>query len=145
MTNLHTQTKPQKGLLNLKAVTEKEKFPELVEKKEGKLTLISEEKTYYLYLNKQVEDYNFHKIYNFFASFSKINQQSINIDIKSLVSPNLNEELTLQAVSEGILFGSHQTINYKISKKEDKSQSLTKKKDYYLITSHKGAQETLNK
>ena len=48
MNNLHIQTKQQKGLLNLKVVAEKEKFPVLVEKKKGKITLISEEKTYYL-------------------------------------------------------------------------------------------------
>jgi leucyl aminopeptidase len=100
MINLHIQTKQQKSLLNLKSVTEKEKFPTLVEKKEGKTTLISEEKTYYLYLNKQAEDYNFHKIYNFFVSFTKDNQKSINIDIKSFTSSNLDEELVLQAVVE---------------------------------------------
>jgi hypothetical protein len=113
MVNLHVQTKQQKGLLNLIVVCEKEKFPVLVEKKEGKITLISEEKTYYLYLNKQAEDYSFHKVYNFFVSFAKDNQKSINIDIKSFVSPKLSEELVLQAISEGILFGSHKTVDYK--------------------------------
>jgi len=113
MNNLHVQTKQQKSLLNLKVVSEKEKFPVLVEKKEGKLTLISEEKTYYLYLDKQAEDYSFHSIYNFFKSFAKDNQKSINIDIKSFVSLKLSEELVLQAIIEGILFGSHQMITYK--------------------------------
>src|SRR5436309_7300339 len=89
---LHVQNKQQKDLLNLKAVTEKEKFPALVEKKEGKITLISEEKTYYLYSDKQAEDYNFHKIYNFFVAFAKENQKSINIEVKTFVTPNLNEE-----------------------------------------------------
>src|SRR6185369_17514212 len=106
MTNLHVQAKHQKGLLNLKVVTEKEKFPVLVEKKDGRITLISEEKTYYLYLDKQNEDYNFHKIYNFFVSFAKDNQKSINIEVKTFATPKLNEELILQAISEGILFGS---------------------------------------
>ena len=54
MANLYIQTKQQKDLLNLKVVVEKEKFPDLVEKKESKITLISEEKTYYLYLNKTI-------------------------------------------------------------------------------------------
>src|SRR5436309_2951094 len=127
MNNLHIQTKQQRDLLNLKAVSKKEKFPNLVEIKEGKITLISEEKTYYLYLNKQDEDYNFHKIYNFFVSFSKDNQKSINIDIKTFTTPNLSEEIVLQAIVEGILFGAHQTIDYKISEKESKNRSLTKK------------------
>ena len=48
--NLRIQDKKEKDLLTLKVITEKEKFPELVEKKDAKLTLISEEKTYYLYL-----------------------------------------------------------------------------------------------
>src|SRR4051794_25141114 len=113
MTNFHIQNKQQKGLLNLKAVTEKEKIPALVEKKEGKVTLISEEKAYYLYLEKQAEDYNFDKVYNFFVSFAKDNQKSINIEVKSFVSNNLNEDLILQAIAEGLLFGAHQTINYK--------------------------------
>jgi hypothetical protein len=120
MTNLYIQNKQQKGLLNLKVVTEKEKFPALVEKKDGKLTLISEEKTYYLYLNKQSAEYDFHKIYNFFAAFAKENQKLINIEVKSFTTPNLNEELVLQAISEGVLFGIHKAVEWKqktISKK----------------------------
>ena len=117
VTNLRIQTKKQKDLLTLKAVTEKEKFPELVEKKDGKLTLISEEKTYYLYLDKQAGDYGFHKIYNFFVDFSLTNKRDLNIEISSFVNPKLSEELVIQAISEGILFGSHKMIDYK-SKKE---------------------------
>src|SRR5439155_6771907 len=111
--NLSIQNKKQKDLLTLKAVTEKEQFPELVEKKDGKLTLVSEEKTYYLYLDKQAEDYNFHKIYNFFVDFSLTNKRDLNIEISSFVSPKLSEELVIQAISEGILFGSHKMIDYK--------------------------------
>jgi leucyl aminopeptidase len=117
MANLYIQSKKQKNLLNLKVVDKKDKIPDLVEKKDGKLTLISEEKTYYLYLDRQAEDYNFHKIYNFFVDFSRNNKRGLNIDVNSFVSPKLNEELVIQAISEGILFGSHKTIDYK-SKKE---------------------------
>jgi len=104
--NLRIQNKKQKDLLTLKAVTEKEQFPELVEKKDGKFTLISGEKTYYLYLDKQAEDYNFHKIYNFFVNFSQNNERNLNIDAKSFVSDNLKEETVLQAIIEGTFFGS---------------------------------------
>ena len=117
MTNLCIQSKKQKDLLNLRVVDRKDKISNLVEKKDGKLTFISEEKTYYFYLDKQTEDYNFHKIYNFFADFSLTNKRDLNIEISSFVSPKLSEELVIQAISEGILFGSHKMINYK-SKKE---------------------------
>ena len=145
MTNLHIQTKQQKDLLTLRVVTEKEKFPALVEKKDGRITLISEEKNYYLYLDKKTEDYNFHKIYNFFVSFIKDNQKSINIEIKSFVTAELKEELILQAIAEGLLFGAHQAIDYKTSKKENKNRSSSTETDYYLITSYKGAKEILTK
>lgn len=117
MTDLFIQSKKQKDLLNLRVVDRKDKIPNLVEKKDGKLTLVSEEKTYYLYLDKQAEDYNFHKIYNFFINFSLTNKRDLNIEISSFVSPKLSEELIIQAISEGILFGSHKMIDYK-SKKE---------------------------
>jgi leucyl aminopeptidase len=121
MTNLHIQSKKQKNLLNLKAVTKKDKISDLVEKKDGKITLISEEKTYYLYLDKQTEDYNFHKIYNFFVDFSRNNKRNLNIEVSSFVSPKLSEELVIQAISEGILFGSHKEISYK-SKEEGENK-----------------------
>src|SRR5438067_5563611 len=116
MTNLYIQSKKQKNLLNLKAVDKKDKVPDLVEKKDGKLTLISEEKSYYIYFDKQVEDYNFHKIYNFFVDFSHHNKKNLNIEINSFISPKLSEELIIQAISEGILFGSHKTVDYKAKK-----------------------------
>ncbi|CAI2182254.1 16182_t:CDS:2 [Funneliformis geosporum] len=169
MTNLHIQAKPQKDLLNLKVVSKKEKFPTWVEKKEGQITLISEEKTYYLYLDKQAEDYNFHKIYNFFANFSQSQERSLNIDIKSFVNDNLNEETVLQAISEGILFGSHQTISYKeepknkkeileiedrgekykfwVEANKEKNLQIIKIKKipvYYLITANKKTSTILN-
>lgn len=130
---LHVQDKKQKNLLTLKAVTEKEKFPDLVEKKEGKLTLISEEKTYYLYLNKQAGDYNFHKIYNFFVNFSHNNERDINVEVKSFVSDNLKEETVIQAISEGVLFNIYPSITYKKDKKNLKIVN------YYLITANKQA------
>jgi leucyl aminopeptidase len=113
----------------------------LVEKKEGKITLISEEKTYYLYLDKQAKDYDFHKIYNFFVSLVKDNQKSMNIEIKSFITPNLSEDVVLQAVSEGILFGTHQTIDYKTNK----SRSSAEEANYCLVTSYKKAKEIIDK
>ncbi|WP_147410485.1 M17 family metallopeptidase [endosymbiont GvMRE of Glomus versiforme] len=131
--NLNIQDKKQKNLLTLKVVTEKEKFPELVEKKDGKLTLISEEKIYYLYLDKQAESYNFHKIYNFFVNFSQDNERNLNIDVKSFVTPSLKEEIILQAIIEGTLFGGYSSATYKTDKKKLKFI------DYYLITANNQA------
>ncbi|CAG8778653.1 13468_t:CDS:1, partial [Ambispora leptoticha] len=50
----------------------------------------------------------------------------------------LGEEKIIQAVSEGIFFGTHQSIKFK--KKEDKK----KNSDYYLITKNKQAQTILD-
>ncbi|CAI2199778.1 559_t:CDS:1, partial [Funneliformis geosporum] len=48
------------------------------------------------------------------------------------------EEELIQAISEGILFGSHQSIKFK--QKEDKKKSG----DYYLITKNKKAPAILD-
>lgn len=140
MANLHIQTKKKKDSLSLKAVSKDEKFPDLVEKQEDKITFVSEEKTYYVYLNKQEEGYNFHKVYNLFVNFSQKNKRNLNIEISSFLSPELKEELIIQAVSEGLLFGSHQTINYKTDKKEKKEEV-----NYYLLTFNKNSKKILEK
>ncbi|CAG8481020.1 7190_t:CDS:2 [Cetraspora pellucida] len=57
----------------------------------------------------------------------------------SFTSPNLSEEEIIQAISEGILFGTYQPINFK-EKIEPKKSG-----DYYLITKNKKAAEILTK
>jgi len=108
MTALFIQKEPKVNLLTLRAITNKDKIHSLIEKKEWKTTLLSEKKTYYLYVNKESEDYNFHSLYNYFVNFSGSSESNWNIDIQSFVSKKLGEEEIIQAVSEGILFGSHQ-------------------------------------
>ncbi|RHZ35399.1 M17 family metallopeptidase [endosymbiont GvMRE of Glomus versiforme] len=110
--------KKSKEFLTLRTVTEanEEELHSLIDKKNWKTTLISEEKTCYLYLNKEDGDYNFHSIYNFFVSFAGNSERNWNVDIQSFATKNLSEEAVIQAVSEGILFGSHQIIDYKQKK-----------------------------
>ena len=138
MTALFIQKESKINLLTFQAITNQDKIHPLIEKKDWKSTLISEKNSCYLYLDKESDDYNFHTLYNYFVNFSVSNERSWNIDIQSFVSKSLKEEEIIQAVSEGILFGSHQTIKFK--KKEDKK----KNSDYYLITKNKQAQAILN-
>lgn len=122
MTVLFIQTKTKTNLLVLKAITGKEKTHLLIDKKDWKSTLISEAKTCYLYVNKESEDYNFHSIYNYFTNFASNNERNLNIDIQSFISKDLAEGKIIQAISEGILFGTHQKLNYK--KQEKKKQTV---------------------
>ncbi|MCE8163996.1 MAG: leucyl aminopeptidase family protein [Candidatus Moeniiplasma glomeromycotorum] len=138
MTNLFIQKEPKINLLTLRAITNKDKVHPLIEKKEWKTTLISEKNICYLYLNKENKDYNFSSIYDYFINFSSIYERDLNIDIQSFISKNLSEELIIQAISEGILFGTHQSIKFK--KKEEKK----KDSNYYLITKNKKGVEILD-
>ena len=117
MSLLFIQAKVKSNQLTLKAITSKDKLHPLIEKKEWKSTLVSEEKVCYLYVKKESEDYNFSRIYDYFVSFAKGDERSWNIDVQSFTSKNLPEDLVIQAISEGLLFGSHKTIDYKISSK----------------------------
>jgi len=69
MTTLSILAKSKNNLLTLKAITKKDKLHSLIEEKEWKSTLISEEKTCYLYVNKENSDYNFSRLYDYFVVF----------------------------------------------------------------------------
>jgi leucyl aminopeptidase len=138
MATLFIQKESKINLLTLLVITNKDKIHPLVEKKEWKSTLISEKKICYLYVNKEGIDYNFHSIYNYFVNFSSHGERDWNIDIQSFVSKNLSEELVIQAISEGLLFGNHQPVNFK--KKEERK----KNNNYYLITKNKKARLVLD-
>ena len=113
MNTLSILAKSKNNLLTLKAITKKDKLHPLIEEKEWKTTLISETKTCYLYVNKESPDYNFSSLYDYFLVFGSNEKKGWNIDIKSFISKNLSEELIIQAISEGVLFGSHKVITYK--------------------------------
>ena len=90
-------------------------------------------------VEKENSDYNFSGLYNFFVNFSSSSERNWNVDIQSFVSPNLSEEEVIQAISEGVLFGTYQPIMFK-EKVESKKSG-----DYYLITKNKKASEILTK
>jgi len=140
MTALFIQSKLKNHLLTLKAITKKDKLPPLIEEKEWKTTLISEEEVCYWYVNKESLDYNFSSLYKNFVNLAKNSERSWNIDIQSFVSKNLSEKEVIQAISEGILFGTHRTINYKLNHSQDKKKLV----EYYLITKDKVAQAVLD-
>ncbi|WNE41226.1 MAG: cytosol aminopeptidase [Mycoplasmataceae bacterium] len=134
---LFVQKKPEVNSLTLKVITNKEKIHPLTEKRCWKSTLISEEKTYYLYLDKENEDYNFANLYQYFVNFSNSNEIDLNVDIQSFVSDNLTEEKVIQAITEGIIFGSHRAINYKqkSGEIEDEISSFKRKHEGSFIIS----------
>jgi leucyl aminopeptidase len=134
--------KAKGNLLLLRAVTSenKEKLSPLIDKKEWRTTLISEEKTCYLYINKESSNYNFHNLYGYFIGFASNNQRSWNIDVQSFLTKELSEEKVVQAISEGILFGSYQPINYKSRSNEKETSS-----EYCLLTKNKKLQTILDK
>jgi leucyl aminopeptidase len=127
-------------VLRTAASKNKEKLSPLIEKKEWRTTLISEEEICYLYINKESEEYNFYSLYDYFVEFASNNQRSWNIDVQSFLTKELSEEKIIQAISEGILFGSYQPINYKTqgNKKEINN-------DYYLLTKNKKLQAVLDR
>ena len=138
MTFINIQIKPKNNLLNFRVITNKDKTHPLIEKKNWKSTLVSEENSCFLYLDKESNDYDFSSLYNYFVAFSGNSERSWNIDVQSFVSKRLGEEDVIQAVSEGILFGSHQSIKFK------EKESKKKVGDYYLVTKDKKAKIILD-
>ena len=92
MVELFIQTKSQLNLLTFKVITKKDNLHPLIEKKEWKSTLISEEKICYLFIDKESGNYNVYSIYEYFVNFSSSSKKGWNIDIKSFVTKTLSEE-----------------------------------------------------
>lgn len=78
MVKVYLQEKAKSNLLTFQAITGKNKgkLSPLVEKKEWETTLISEEMTCYLYINKESSNYNFHSLYDYFVRFASDNQRN---------------------------------------------------------------------
>lgn len=109
---LTISTKPQLSLKLVAIFNDSTNIHELVIKQKNTLTLISEVKTYYLYLDNS-EDITRSDIYNFFLNFSKTNTQDLDIDVKSFVNINLNESILLQTIYEALWFGTGQEYTFK--------------------------------
>lgn len=105
--------------LKLTAVFANKVVHELVVKEKNKLTLISEDKTYYLYLGNS-KSLTRNDVYNFFVAFSKSNNQDLDIDVKSFVTNNFDESVLLQIIYEALWFGSCQEYTLKSKNKEEK-------------------------
>jgi len=116
--------------LKLSAVFE-DKIPhELIVKKKYKLTLISETKTYYLYLgnNKKLTR---NELYHFFLTFSSTNNQDLDIDVKSFICATLDESIVLQTIAEALWYGIHEVYTLKSKNKENKEPT---KANYNLLS-----------
>lgn len=97
-----------------------DKIPhELTVKQKNKLTLISENKTYYVYLGENKE-LTRNDVYDFFLCFSSTNTQDLDIDVQSFVSSNLDESVLLQTIYEALWFGSAEEYTLKTKKTQPK-------------------------
>ena len=78
MVEVYFQEKAKVNLLTFQAIAGKNKgkLSPLVEKKDWRTTLISEEMTCYLYIDKESSDYNFHSLYDYFVRFASDNQRN---------------------------------------------------------------------
>ncbi|CAI2188149.1 9513_t:CDS:2 [Funneliformis geosporum] len=87
MVEVYLQEKAKVNSLTFQAITGKDKgkLSPLVEKKEWRTTLISEEMACYLYIDKESINYNFQNLYDYFVRFAR-------------------EEKIIQVIAEGILF-----------------------------------------
>lgn len=105
--------------LKLRAVFADNVPHEFIVKEKNKLTLISENKIYYLYLGDS-KSLTRSDVYNFFVCFSKHNSQDLDIDVKSFVTNNLNESVLLQIIYEALWFGSNKEYTLKSKNQEEK-------------------------
>lgn len=122
--------------LKLVAVFDNKVPHEFIIKEKNKLTLISENKTYYLYLGDS-ELLTRNDIYNFFVTFSKNNSQDLDIDVNSFVTSNLAENIILQTIYEALWFGTSKEYTLKSKKDEAKkvAYNLSTKANFPNYTS----------
>lgn len=104
-------------MLKLTAVFANKVPHELIVKQKNKLTLISESKIYYLYLGESKE-LTRNDVYNFFVCFTSANTQDLDIDVKSFVTSNLDENVLLQTIYEALWFGTAEEYTFKSKKAE---------------------------
>lgn len=109
--------------LKLVAVTKNNLPHDLIAKVNNKITLITEEKTYFLYLGEknQLTRTSLTKLFVNIISSKEI-QQDIDIDVKSFTNDKINESQVLQVMYETILYAQHQPYTLKTNKKEDEKQ-----------------------
>lgn len=115
--NITISAKPVHGL-KLVAITKDQINNPLIVKIPNHITLISEEKTYYLYLGEK-NTWNRNAITNY---FNKINNclidQNLDIDVKSFTNNSISEEEVLQTIYEALLFANTELYTLKTKKKD---------------------------
>lgn len=106
--------------LKLVAVTKNNLPNDLIAKINNKITLISEEKTYFLYLGEknQLTKNSLTKLFIKIISTKEL-QQDTDIDVKSFTNDKLNEGQVLQIIYEAILYSQHQGYTLKTKKEEE--------------------------
>lgn len=106
--------------LKLVAITKDNLSNELIAKVNNKITLISEEKTYFLYLGEknQLTRTGLTKLIIKIISTKEI-QHDIDIDVKSFTNEKINEGQALQTIYEAILYASHKTYTLKSIKQDE--------------------------
>lgn len=103
--------------LKLVAVTKDNLPNDLIAKVNNKITLISEAKTYFLYLGEknQLTRTSLAKLFIRIISSKEI-QKDVDIDVKSFTNDKINEAQALQTIYEAILYGDHSTYTLKTKK-----------------------------
>lgn len=106
--------------LKLVAVTKDNLANELINKVTNKITLISELKTYFLYLGEKnnLSKNNLSNIFKRIINNNEI-QQDIDIDIKTFANDKISEQEVLQVIYETILYASHKTYSLKTKLPKD--------------------------
>jgi len=116
--------------LTLKAITKSNNLNSLIIQESGATTLISEEKTIYLYIEntKCIQS-----LKELIEKFIVSNKYNLNIDINSFLSIFDKKEEAFQAVVESILFSNHKQFEMKLKPTEMKSYDLLFDSKYQTI------------
>ncbi|MDQ7982897.1 MAG: M17 family metallopeptidase [Spiroplasma sp.] len=106
----------QKQLYQLKlvAITKSDIKNDLIAKVNNKITLISQEKTYFLYLGEKnhLSRTSLRKLFINIINNQEL-QDDIDIDIKTFTNEKIDDSEALQTIYEAILFASHKSYSLK--------------------------------
>lgn len=113
----------KKFALTLKAVNADSKINELIIKEQGVFTLISEEKTMYLYFDSKCECLR--KLEKYLCTFIGINKYDINIDVESFLNIYKSKKIeAFRTLIEVASFAGHNKFEMKLKPKTNKSYNF---------------------
>ncbi|AHI57552.1 hypothetical protein P344_00895 [Spiroplasma mirum ATCC 29335] len=108
----------KKQVLTLKAIFKNDQVNNLVIKENERTTLISEDKTIYVYFEKPL---TFKSVYKFITNFTKTNKYNINIDVDSFKKNAEPNSHLFKALAEGLYYSLNKNYSLKTTnKKEEK-------------------------